>query len=86
MRQIGVMYDKGRGVPVDYVEAVKWYKAAAEKGDSQAQYNFGELMYYGVGTEMNEEQGKDWIRHAADQNYQMAIDACLLYTSPSPRD
>lgn len=59
MRQIGVLYDKGRGVPVDYVEAVKWYKAAAERGDSQAQHNFGILMYYGVGTERNEEQGKD---------------------------
>jgi TPR repeat protein len=75
MRQIGVMYDKGRGVPVDYVEAVRWYKAAAEKGDSQAQHNFGILMYYGVGTERNEEQGKDWIRRAAEQNNQMAIRA-----------
>ena len=70
-----MIYDKGRGVSVDYAEAVKWYKIAAEKGDPQAQYNFEILMYYGVGTELNEEQGKDWIRRAADQNNQMAIRA-----------
>ena len=24
------MYDKGRGVPQDYAEAMKWYRLAAE--------------------------------------------------------
>ena len=33
------MYDKGRGVPQDYSQAVKWYRKAAKQGDASAQYN-----------------------------------------------
>ncbi len=28
---LGNMYDKGRGVPQDYAEAVQWYRKAAEQ-------------------------------------------------------
>ncbi len=28
---LGVMYDKGQGVPQDYAEAVKWYRKAVEQ-------------------------------------------------------
>jgi hypothetical protein len=38
---LGVMYDKGRGVPQDHAEAVQWYRKAAEQGDAGAQYNLG---------------------------------------------
>ena len=30
---LGVMYEKGRGVPQDYAEAVKWYRKAAKRGE-----------------------------------------------------
>ena len=29
---LGLMYDKGQGVPQDYKTAVKWYRLAAEQG------------------------------------------------------
>ena len=29
---LGVMYDKGQGVPQDDAEAAKWYQKAAEQG------------------------------------------------------
>ena len=29
------------GVEQDYVEAVKWYRLAAEQGNADAQYNLG---------------------------------------------
>ena len=29
---LGLMYQKGKGVPQDYKEAVKWYMLAAEQG------------------------------------------------------
>ncbi len=38
---LGVMYDKGRGVSQDYAEAVKWYRKAAEQGHASAQHNLG---------------------------------------------
>ena len=40
---LGVMYDKGRGVPQDYKTAVKWFRLAAEQGDADAQTNLERL-------------------------------------------
>ena len=33
---LGVMYDKGWGVPQDYVQAHMWFNLAAAKGDADA--------------------------------------------------
>ena len=33
------------GVSQDYVEAAKWYREAAEQGDAQAQYSFGQNIH-----------------------------------------
>ena len=41
---LGLMYQKGEGVPQDYKEAVRLYKLAAEQGNANAQTNLG-LMY-----------------------------------------
>ena len=40
---LGVMYEKGRGVPQDDAEAVKWYRLAAEQGNAYAQINLGAM-------------------------------------------
>ncbi|PWT74810.1 MAG: hypothetical protein C5B59_10185 [Bacteroidetes bacterium] len=32
MTNLGSMYEKGNGVPVDYNQAMYWYKKAAEGG------------------------------------------------------
>ena len=41
---LGLMYDKGQGVPQSDAEALQWYERAAEQGEPRAQYNLG-LMY-----------------------------------------
>ena len=33
---LGFMYNKGQGVPRDYVQAHKWFNLAATKGDKDA--------------------------------------------------
>ena len=33
---LGIMYETGRGGPQDDVEAVRWYRLAAEQGDAGA--------------------------------------------------
>ena len=33
---LGVMYENGRGVRQDYVEAIKWYRLAADQGQAEA--------------------------------------------------
>ena len=42
---MGLIYNSGHGVDVNYKKAIKWYEKAAEQGDADAQYNLG-LMYY----------------------------------------
>ncbi|HJL65723.1 MAG TPA: tetratricopeptide repeat protein, partial [Arenicellales bacterium] len=41
---LGVMYEKGRGVPQDDKIALKWFTLAAEQGFARAQHNLG-VMY-----------------------------------------
>src|SRR5579864_4502196 len=38
---LGVLYERGFGVPQDATQAARWYLEAAKQGDVQAQYNVG---------------------------------------------
>ena len=44
---LGVMHENGRGVPINVIEALKWYRLAAEQGYAGAQNNLG--MIYALG-------------------------------------
>ena len=46
---LGVLYEKGLGVPQDAKQAAKWYLLAAQQGDTQAQDNMGVLHQTGTG-------------------------------------
>lgn len=46
---IGTMYFYGKGVSQDYVEAMRWYRMAADQGDSSAQNHIGSLYRNGWG-------------------------------------
>ena len=46
---LGLMYDKGYGVPQDYGQARQWYEKAAAQGKTNAQYNLGVLYVNGHG-------------------------------------
>lgn len=52
---IGLLYEKGWGVPVNYLEAANWYKKAIDQdADSgQAQFQLGELYEHGLGVQKN---------------------------------
>ena len=45
----GLMYSNGEGVPKNDAEAVRWYRMAAEQGDTQAQVNLGVMYSNGEG-------------------------------------
>ena len=64
---LGVMYDKGRGVPQDYLEAMKWFRKAAEQNHAKAQYNIGFMYERGQGVPQNYHGAMNWYRKAADQ-------------------
>ena len=64
---LGVMYDKGDGVPQDYAEAVKWYRKAAEQGNDLAQSNLGFMYFNGLGVPQDYAEAVRWYRMAAEQ-------------------
>src|SRR5215475_3863064 len=47
--ELGRRYEFGEGVAKDQVEAVKWYRKAAEQHVAAAQYYLGNCYYQGTG-------------------------------------
>ncbi|WP_224985049.1 tetratricopeptide repeat protein [Geomonas agri] len=50
---LGVMFEKGHGVKIDFTEAAAWYHKAADKDSAPAQYRLGRLYERGQGVEQN---------------------------------
>jgi TPR repeat protein len=69
---LGVMYDKGRGVPQDYAEAARWYRKAAEQGDADAQFNLGIMYDKGRGVPQDYAVAAKWYRRAAEKGHAKA--------------
>ena len=64
---LGEIYAEGKQVPLNYSEAVQWYRKAAEKGLAKAQYNLAVLCDIGQGVAKNESEAAEWYRKAAEQ-------------------
>ena len=62
------MYNNGQGVVQDYVEAVKWYRKAAEQGGALAQYNLGVSYSTGRGVPQDYVAAHKWANLAAAQS------------------
>ena len=65
---IGWDYWTGTGVDRDLVEAVKWYRKAAEQNNAAAQYNLGKCFFDGQGVVRNMAEAVKWYMKAAEQN------------------
>jgi len=66
---LGVMYDKGRGVPHNDAEMVKWWRNAAEQGNAEAQFELGVAYIVGRGVPKNDAEAVKWWRKAAEQGH-----------------
>src|SRR5258705_383003 len=64
---LGVMYEKGQGIPQDYAEALKWYRKAADQGLVEAQYQVGLVYANGQGIPQDYAEALKWYRKAAAQ-------------------
>ena len=64
---LGVCYYNGIGVEKDYVEAVKWYRKAADQGRARAQSTLGVRYANGEGVEKDYVEAVKWFRKAAEQ-------------------
>ena len=64
---LGVMYATGDGVPKDAVQAVSWYRKAAEQGHALAQGNLGFMYATGDGVPKDFVTAYMWRNLAAAQ-------------------
>jgi len=67
---LGMVFSTGGlGVAKDQVEAVNWFRKAAEQSYVEAQFALGDCYANGRGVAKNEVEAVKWYRKAADQNY-----------------
>ncbi len=75
---VGFMYLKGEGVPVDKEIGNNWLLKAAELGHDKAQYNLGIAYLKGEGRPLDVEAAKKWLSKSAAQGYAQAQYALAL--------
>jgi TPR repeat protein len=78
---LGFLYNFGAlGVPQDYAEAARWYRLAAEQGNTTAQYNLGTSYIDGRGVPRDGTEAVRWYQLAAVQNFGSAmLELGLMY-------
>ena len=62
-----MLYENGTGVTKSYVEAVKWYRLAAQQGYAEAQNNLGVMYESGHGVPRDPVEAAKWYLRAAEQ-------------------
>lgn len=74
---------------VDYSEPVKWYKMAAEKGETEAKSRLGVMILNGTGMPADPAKGRGMIAEAARMGNPMALNevgVCLQKGLGGPQD
>lgn len=64
----GEKYYFGHDVAKNEVEAIKWFRKAAEQNHAQAQRSLGNCFWFGKGVEKDFEEALKWYRKAAERN------------------
>ena len=60
------LFEQCRGVAQSDVEATRWCRKAADKGDVCAQHNLGFMFAQGRGVAQSDVEAARWFRKAAD--------------------
>ncbi len=63
---MGLLYSEGIVVPMDDLEALKWFELAAAQGHGNAQYKLGVMHANGWGVPMSEVEAMKWYALAAE--------------------
>jgi TPR repeat protein len=70
---MGAIYELGlHGVPTDVVEAMNWFRRAAEQNFAPAQYELGTCFANGQGLKKDKVEAVKWYLKAASQNLAVA--------------
>jgi hypothetical protein len=67
--KVGDQYAYGQGVQRNDVEAVRWYRMAAEGGNAEAQYKLGVMLDKVWGTRRDSQEAVKWFTTAANQGH-----------------
>ncbi len=83
----GEMFQEGRGVNKDPVEALKWFQLAADNNDPQAQVKMGEHCFRDASDLHRFEKAYAWFKKAMDQKHTraQALMAKLLLSQEATR-
>jgi TPR repeat protein len=63
---LGCIYNDGKVIEKNEIEAVKCWKKGSELGDPNSQYNLGYMYEHGNGTEQNYKEAIKWYSFAAE--------------------
>jgi len=86
MVQVGISYEEGNGVLINYDKAYEWYKSAAAKGNSHAYFRIGRCYEEGISVEKDQKSALDWFLSAAATGFPGAIIKLINYYENSPED
>ena len=70
--RIGRMFYDGYGTAVNYPEAFKWLKKAADEGNHLSEFVVGKMLCNGTGTEKDTEAGTEYLTRAANSGNEYA--------------
>lgn len=62
---LGFQFASGKGSPLDYAQAARWYLKAAEQSHAGAQFNLGTMYAQGQGVPADKARSIMWIDRAA---------------------
>jgi TPR repeat protein len=63
---LGSMYKEGRGVVLDYAQAIAWYRKSAEGGNASGQANLAFMYSTGQGVAVDQAEAAGWYRKSAE--------------------
>jgi TPR repeat protein len=64
--ELRMQQEPAEGITRDYAEAVKWYRKAAESGNSDGEVNLGRMYGFGLGVQNDFGEALKWFRKAAE--------------------
>ena len=70
--RMGILYNSGKGVKLDYLKAMECYKVAAKQGYYEAHLSIGVLYAQGLGVEKDYNQALHWWKIAAHKKQPQA--------------
>ncbi len=71
-RFLGEIYKQGKVLNKNLVESFRYFKLAADQGDSEAQYNVGLMYWEGEGVNPDLVEAEKYLKLAADQGHLLA--------------